>query len=52
MSSRRSLLLVFVIGVAAITWAASRFSRQVSGRAESDAGRKTRTARSANKGAG
>jgi thiol-disulfide isomerase/thioredoxin len=38
MSSRRSLLLVFVIGVAAITWAASRFSRQVSGRAESDAG--------------
>ena len=36
MSSRRSLLLVFVIGVAAITWAASRFSRQVSGRAESD----------------
>jgi len=38
MSSRRSLLLVFVIGVAAITWAASRFSRQVSGRTESDAG--------------
>ena len=38
MSSRRSLLLVFVIGVAAITWAASRYSRQVSGRAESDAG--------------
>jgi len=38
MSSRRSLLLVVVIGVAAITWAASRFSRQVSGRAESDAG--------------
>jgi thiol-disulfide isomerase/thioredoxin len=38
MSSRRSLLLVFVIGVAAITWAASRFSRQVSGRAESDRG--------------
>jgi thiol-disulfide isomerase/thioredoxin len=38
MSSRRSLLLVFVIGVAAITWAASRFSRQVSGRAEPDAG--------------
>ena len=38
MSSRRSLLLVFVIGVAAITWAASRFSRQVSGRAESDTG--------------
>ena len=38
MSSRRSLLLVFVIGVAAITWAASRFSRQVSGRAESDVG--------------
>jgi thiol-disulfide isomerase/thioredoxin len=38
MSSRRSLLLVFVIGVAAVTWAASRFSRQVSGRAESDAG--------------
>jgi len=38
MSSRRSLLLVLVIGVAAITWAASRFSRQVSGRAESDAG--------------
>jgi thiol-disulfide isomerase/thioredoxin len=38
MSSRRSLLIVFVIGVAAITWAASRFSRQVSGRAESDRG--------------
>jgi thiol-disulfide isomerase/thioredoxin len=38
MSSRRSLLLVLVIGVAAITWAASRFSRQVSGRAESDGG--------------
>src|SRR5678815_3705457 len=37
MSSRRSLLLVFVIGVAAITWAANRFSRQVSGRAESKA---------------
>src|SRR4029450_9163290 len=33
-----SLLLVFVIGVAAITWAASRFSRQISGRAESDTG--------------
>jgi thiol-disulfide isomerase/thioredoxin len=38
MSSRRSLLLVLVIGVAAITWAASRFSRQVSGRVESEAG--------------
>jgi thiol-disulfide isomerase/thioredoxin len=38
MSSRRSLLLVLVIGVAAITWAASRFSRQVSGRAGSDTG--------------
>jgi thiol-disulfide isomerase/thioredoxin len=38
MSSRRSLFLVFVIGVAALTWAASRFSRQVSGRAESNAG--------------
>jgi thiol-disulfide isomerase/thioredoxin len=37
MSSRRSLFLVFVIGVAALTWATSRFSRQVSGRAESNA---------------
>jgi len=38
MSSRRSLLLLVVVGVAAITWAASRFSRQVSGRTEPDAG--------------
>ena len=33
MSSRRSLLLILVLGVAAVTWAASRFSREVSGRA-------------------
>ena len=34
MSSRRSLLLAMVLGVVALTWAAARYSRQVSGRSE------------------
>jgi len=35
MSDRRALLLVAVIGVVAITWAVSRYSREVSGRSAS-----------------